>query len=463
MSSDLSVRPIFLIGMILVCLGIVGCSKGDDSVRIEGKAPANVSKMCLMQQLGMFRTVVEAPVDSLGNYTLTYSIKHPEKFILTDGAGNHNVDIFLTSGDHLKVDFEGDKILFSGDQELNNRFLQELKVFQIETGKKHPGNMMDASSQKSAAENMAVATLDYIDQAALKDEVFAGTMKVSALKDKYNSMLFYPEMYKMVFGGQAPVDSSYYDFVSEIDLTSPYWLNVGGVYPFLHMLFQTMETYGYLQTDLMNYLPQRGKKIGNAGLREGYYLYALDLMDFESRLDTLVAGIEKEIMTDKGKQTLADLKIRNQKKMVEFEALLPGKPAFDIKGTDQNGAEHMLGELKGKIVVVDVWNTGCKPCLAEMPFLHKIEKQFEGRDVVFVSYSLDTDVDTWKNFMTARNMTGIQWIDTLGFKSELVKNYALKGIPRFMVFGRQGEIIDVFAPRPSAPRLAQLIEVSLNK
>lgn len=144
-------------------------------------------------------------------------------------------------------------------------------------------------------------------------------------------------------------------------------------------------------------------------------------------------------------------------------ALNAGQKAFDFEGTDTEGKKRRLSDYKGKVVVVDVWNIGCKPCIAEIPYLKKLEQQFEGKDVVFISYSLDTQVESWKQFLGTHRMEGNQWINTEAFKSDFARDYKVRFIPRFMVFGKNGEIVEVYAPRPSNPRLAKLIEEELKK
>jgi thioredoxin-related protein len=40
--------------------------------------------------------------------------------------------------------------------------------------------------------------------------------------------------------------------------------------------------------------------------------------------------------------------------------------------------------------------------------------------------------------------------------------YKIEGIPRFMIFDKEGKIVTVDAPRPSYPEFKELIEQTLN-
>ena len=58
-------------------------------------------------------------------------------------------------------------------------------------------------------------------------------------------------------------------------------------------------------------------------------------------------------------------------------------------------------------------------------------------------------------------MTGIQLFAN-GW-SQIVKEYKIKGIPRFMVFDRNGNVVTIHAPRPSDPALKKLLEKVLKE
>lgn len=47
-------------------------------------------------------------------------------------------------------------------------------------------------------------------------------------------------------------------------------------------------------------------------------------------------------------------------------------------------------KLKGKVVVLNFWFTQCKPCVAEMPALNKLAREFAAQDVEFIAIALDT-------------------------------------------------------------------------
>ncbi|RAJ01662.1 AhpC/TSA family protein [Chitinophaga skermanii] len=174
----------------------------------------------------------------------------------------------------------------------------------------------------------------------------------------------------------------------------------------------------------------------------------------------------EELIAKKGQYVLtADQKSR----MKEIEARLaklaaePGKPAVNFTAEDVNGKKVSLSDFKGKVVIVDVWATWCGPCKAEIPSLKKMEEEFRGQAVEFVSVSIDQEKDKekWKTFVAKEELKGVQiWAGT---KNDITTNYEIKSIPRFMVFNKKGEVVSTDSPRPSNPELKQILLAELKK
>lgn len=132
-------------------------------------------------------------------------------------------------------------------------------------------------------------------------------------------------------------------------------------------------------------------------------------------------------------------------------------PNFDYENAA--GGKTSLESLKGKYVYIDVWATWCGPCRAEIPSLKKVEAAYHGKNIEFVSISVDVDKDheKWKNFVKEKQLGGIQLFADKNWLSDFIKSFNINSIPRFIIIDPKGNVVDADAARPSDPKLqAQL-------
>ncbi|WEK18984.1 MAG: TlpA disulfide reductase family protein [Candidatus Pedobacter colombiensis] len=168
----------------------------------------------------------------------------------------------------------------------------------------------------------------------------------------------------------------------------------------------------------------------------------------------MMAMYGKYVLTNNQQQ-----KSRDQ--LAPLASLKPGDPAFAFSYPDKNGKTVTMADLKGKVVLIDVWATWCGPCKAEIPHLKKLEQEMKGTDVQIVSISVDEakDKEKWQKMIKDENLGGLQVFAT-GW-GDIAKYYKITGIPRFMVFDRNGKIVTIDSPRPSEPELKALLEKTL--
>ena len=144
--------------------------------------------------------------------------------------------------------------------------------------------------------------------------------------------------------------------------------------------------------------------------------------------------------------------------LLEYEKVLHknvGQKGLDFTYKDINDKAVSFSDFKGKFVYIDLWATWCGPCKAEIPHMKKIEEDYHGKNIVFVSLSLDKpkDAQKWKDYVTKEQLKGIQLMADKDFGSDVAKNYDVNAIPRFLLFDPKGNIINADALRPSNPEL----------
>ena len=143
-----------------------------------------------------------------------------------------------------------------------------------------------------------------------------------------------------------------------------------------------------------------------------------------------------------------------RQKQVAMQGVLPGSPAIDCEWTDPQGNTSRLSDLFGTVIYMDVWATWCGPCCAEIPYIEKLVERFknDGR-IRFVSVSVDSNKEAWLKKLETDKPAWKQFL-----REDFCTLYGISGIPRFILIGRDGKIIDPNAPRPSSDGIISYLE-----
>ena len=152
------------------------------------------------------------------------------------------------------------------------------------------------------------------------------------------------------------------------------------------------------------------------------------------------------------------------KKYDEIKKLLKGEPSAKFEYKDINGKLVKLDDFKGKYVYIDIWATWCGPCIGEIPSLKKLEADYHGKDIVFVSISVDKkrSFSKWEEMVKEKELKGYQLFADKDWSSDFIKAYQIKGIPTFILIDPKGNIYSASAMRPSNPEIRTLFDKLLK-
>lgn len=103
----------------------------------------------------------------------------------------------------------------------------------------------------------------------------------------------------------------------------------------------------------------------------------------------------------------------------------------------------------GNCVFVDYWATWCSPCVAEFrnePRLHQFLKD-NNIKTLYVSIDNKRSMENWKKTVERYQLTGYHYLVNQEVNANLDKWFV--GIPRYMLFDTNGEVLNDNLPRPS--------------
>ena len=81
-----------------------------------------------------------------------------------------------------------------------------------------------------------------------------------------------------------------------------------------------------------------------------------------------------------------------------------GATMRELVSEDLEGKTVRLGDLKGKVVVLDLWATWCGPCVAMIPHEREMVKRHKDKPFALVSISVDTEKRTLTDFLAKEPM-----------------------------------------------------------
>ncbi|MDO5977845.1 TlpA family protein disulfide reductase [Flavivirga spongiicola] len=228
--------------------------------------------------------------------------------------------------------------------------------------------------------------------------------------------------------------------------------------------FRNTLNYTLDQADLNNFYNEKAK-IDNSedGFDELWYRESKAIFDAKIKLlkekyTTLLRSYkniaEEDIIgAESDNERMINIYRSNYESAYEISQKLKkgtSSPSFE-NFENFDGSTTSLSDFRGKYVYIDLWATWCGPCKYQIPYLEEIAKEYKDKNIVFVSISSDAqkDKEKWKAMIKEKHMGGVQLLSPNAGNIDFMKDYYIKGIPRFILLDPKGNIIDYDAPRPS--------------
>lgn len=170
---------------------------------------------------------------------------------------------------------------------------------------------------------------------------------------------------------------------------------------------------------------------------------AVEINCYNSKiLDTYKSAYVSLNGSDKGYGEISDKIRENTYKNLTKDLVNKPAPDFELKKIE--GGTVKLGDLKGKIIILDFWATWCGPCKESFPTFQKLYNKFKSNpDIVFLAVNCS---ESWRGeeriknvskFITEKNYTFPVVIDEVNNAN---KKYNVEGIPTKFIIDKEGMI-----------------------
>jgi thiol-disulfide isomerase/thioredoxin len=434
---------------------------------------ATTQKVQVTFEKGTFKIAVESGVPvkgffSFGRVPKTYdftirTVEGKDSAMSVESADFRMVYVWLEPGDSVTMDLNVERIpetlTFKGQGGVNCLFVnQEADRFD-DYKHKYLGNYYNYTYRqpddfKRVTDELLKEKLGFLKEYTGKNRLsnfMVETYSNDYLTDAIRTKVAYPGSHAgFNQGREAVLPADYYAFLDSASLGEIGNRGIGQYYYLSSVLHRKFDL----------------KYPGDAENRDFYQFVKEQLPGkpyYEFLAYSLARDFRKVLYDQFGPECpFPEIASKVKERYQAMEGMLEGSQAPDFTLMDVNGKPVSLSSLKGRFVYIDFWATWCVPCIKEIPDLKKIQEQFKGRNIEFVSISFDKETDKikWQNYVIDNNLQGIQLLVDPTVKELLSKTFNIDLIPRFILLDPDGRVVNANAPRPSNPKLPDLLNKS---
>ncbi len=407
---------------------------------------------------------------SVNNKTLKREVKNGEfKFVLRDIEtafmtikAKNEYRLYAEDGDHIILNIGDTRraISFSGNGFEEAKYMKDRMQLWVNNGMVNQRLFekklftMDFSAFNNKVTELYDKQIALLEEYVAQYEGFNPDFEQMDRKviryRKYYQLFKYPELYQKYNGEKADLPADYYDFV-------------GNVYTGDTSLFE-MNEYKSVVISFLEYETEKltgpFENISEIEAIKARYDVIKNKMEPSKLSWNLSFGLLNTYIGKNGTEDIQDLysdfiescndtNIINRIKTMHdsWNHLLKGESAPEFSMENLQGKNVKLSDYKGKLVYIMLWASYNPSHKREFPKLSELINSYSHPDLQYLTVSKDTNMKKWKSVLEQYGIN-IQNLVTKGTKHPFLDDYNAHRLPRYILIGKDGKIIDACAQSP---------------
>ena len=446
--------------LLLLILFISSCSKTNKSkIYFSGDIPIKLSDTLVIKTDN--RKKLHIQKDTIVKIYFSKSHKFTEILDIPKGYYNINLEnnkfpLYLENGFNLKLKYKNYNIRFDGKGSVMNNYLQDKQRFEdsiLPFDNYYYNSKLRESKFLKHINSIKKARIDLIRSHNLDDE-FVYLEKNLALILNAHELMNYSFHRKKVDENYIK-SQNYPKLLKEVNVNDERLLDIHHFKLFLflyviHKVVEENENYSrgnsYLEYINSDSFPVLNTKIKEEVLFKTADNVISDASDLQNFYHLYMETAQNE-----------DYKKIIKAKYLNLIGLKHNDNILKLELTTIEGYKIKLEDFKNHILYIDIWASWCKPCIEEMPSLFSLQEKYKDDAINVFTIAIDSNK---KDILKLIDLYDLKTINVFDKENEKkIKDlFQIEGIPRYLLIGKNGKLIEHSAKKPSDKDLINQID-----